>query len=101
VAGKVENILGADAMTDTYTVTQADRDCLHAMNIPASADDLLIVARHRTEAITTLQAENARLREALEEAGGILDNANIGKASKIDKAHAVIKAALKDQSNDD
>lgn len=32
------------------TVTQADRACLHAMNIPASADDLLIVAAHREAA---------------------------------------------------
>jgi hypothetical protein len=66
-------------MTDTYTVTQADRDAAaeyfqligrggqaemvrEGSRYRATAEAF---GRHRAEAITTLQAENVRLREAL------------------------------------
>lgn len=49
------------------TITQADRACLHAMNIPASADDLLIVAAHREAAeARAFEAGAKAMREVLD-----------------------------------
>ena len=63
---------------DATQVTQEDYDCLHAMGLPASADDLLIVACHRETATATLTAQVDALtaeRDALREALRKLDNA--------------------------
>ena len=53
---------------DKVTVTQADRDLLHAMNLPASADDLLAVAAHRIEATRQAEEQIKLLRGLVEEA---------------------------------
>jgi hypothetical protein len=99
------------AMTDTYTVTQADRNAAayfgltNHMLSPRSYVDLRgggewdewplvqALAKHRTEAITTLQSQLAEAREAL------ADIAGTGSPDFLSHSQKVARAALKDQSH--
>tara|TARA_R110000796_G_scaffold3212_3_gene12284 strand:+ start:3132 stop:3383 length:252 start_codon:yes stop_codon:yes gene_type:complete len=79
-------------MGDTYTVTQADRDAADKwMNSTPAYGIVTAFARHRTEAITTLQSQLAEARaEVLEEAAKVARPMFCG----VTVAHAIL--ALKD-----
>jgi hypothetical protein len=83
-------------MSDTYTVTQADKDAADKwMSATPAYGIVTALARHRTEAITTLQSQLAEARdEALEEAAGIAED----KFGDVEIAQAI--RALKDQSSE-
>lgn len=70
-------------MTDTVEVTRADRDCLHAMNIPASADDLLIVARHRQASVDEATRELVEALERIKNARSAMDGGSIQECRNI------------------
>jgi predicted RNA-binding Zn ribbon-like protein len=110
VRGKVENILGADAMTDTYTALKEDlREGvpLEGSNEDDSIDLYDVEAANETmhdaaEAITTLQSQLAEAREALPDYIDLFRIIRDAGRTDAAKADAVAKAlgALKDQSHD-
>ena len=53
-------------------VTEADYALLRTLDVPASADHLLMAAYHRTAAEAASRAREARLREALAKARKII-----------------------------